>query len=147
MITISIRMYLSVALTSCFLSFQLSRIHFLMVTSYYGITKYWAILDNKKKDKPAIMIPNITLASAGDDIKLWNCDGFLLEKQFNPHSSNIASICWSHDNSVLTSASTGGDKLFMTYPNKSAFNYSIAESVSHSILYSVCHEFNILGSI
>ena len=70
------------------------------------------------------------LASAGDDIKLWDCDGFVVESQYNPHDgNNISSICWSHDNSALISASTVGDKIVITYPQKSAFTYSIAEKV------------------
>ena len=37
------------------------------------------------------------LVSAGDDIKIWDCNGFVLVKQFNPHDQNISSVCWSHD--------------------------------------------------
>ena len=42
----------------------------------------------------------LQLASAGDDIKLWDCTGYTLLKKFNPHSNNVSSLAWSHDNSV-----------------------------------------------
>lgn len=46
------------------------------------------------------MAAGLRLASAGDDIKLWDCTGYTLVKKFNPHSNNVASLAWSHDNSV-----------------------------------------------
>ena len=41
------------------------------------------------------------LASAGDDIKLWDESDFSFLKQYNPHDQNIADICWSHDSILL----------------------------------------------
>ena len=73
---------------------------------------------------------DLTLASAGDNIKLWDCNGFILQNQFNPHSQSISSVAWSRDNQVLASASTAGDKVVLTYPGASSFTYSVAEKVS-----------------
>ena len=44
---------------------------------------------------------DLKLASAGDDIKLWSCNGYGLYKQFNPHGHTIADFCWSHDCAVF----------------------------------------------
>ena len=41
------------------------------------------------------------LASAGDDIKLWDTRSFTVVKQFNPHDHNVAELCWSHDSILL----------------------------------------------
>ncbi|XP_060074999.1 protein NEDD1-like [Ylistrum balloti] len=55
------------------------------------------------------------LASAGDDIKLWDVDSsFSLVQQFNPHDHNVSKVCWSHDNSYLSSVSNSSDKLSLT---------------------------------
>lgn len=66
------------------------------------------------------------LVSIGDDIKLWDCNGFTRVKQFNPHTHSVSSICWSHDNSVLASASSGGDKIVLTYSDTTAYSKDIA---------------------
>ncbi|OWF54240.1 protein NEDD1-like isoform X2 [Mizuhopecten yessoensis] len=55
------------------------------------------------------------LASAGDDIKLWDVDSsFSMVRQFNPHDHNVSNVCWSHDNSYLSSVSNSSDKLSLT---------------------------------
>ena len=40
------------------------------------------------------------LASAGDSIQFWDLREYSLVKQFNPHSGNVSSICWSQNNDV-----------------------------------------------
>jgi len=43
------------------------------------------------------------LATAGDDIKLWNVDSFTANHQFNPHRSHttlVSSLSWSPDGNV-----------------------------------------------
>ncbi|KAI0240492.1 Protein NEDD1 [Lamellibrachia satsuma] len=66
------------------------------------------------------------LVSVGDDIKLWDCTSFTRVKQFNPHAHNVSSVCWSHDNSALASASSGGDKIVLTYSDATAYSKDIA---------------------
>ncbi|XP_061187715.1 protein NEDD1-like isoform X2 [Saccostrea echinata] len=61
------------------------------------------------------------LASAGDDIKLWDEVNFSLLKQFNPHDQNIADICWSHDNTFLASVAVNSDKIAIYSCKTSAF--------------------------
>ena len=70
------------------------------------------------------------LASGGDDIKLWDTNGFILKSQFSSHAGNLSNVCWAHDNSVLISASTSADKIVITYPEKPSCTYSLAEQVS-----------------
>ncbi|XP_069140779.1 protein NEDD1-like [Argopecten irradians] len=54
----------------------------------------------------------IRLASAGDDIKLWDVDSsYSMVQQYNPHECNVCKLCWSHDNSLLASVSNNSDKL------------------------------------
>ncbi|XP_062617697.1 protein NEDD1-like [Saccostrea cucullata] len=61
------------------------------------------------------------LASAGDDIKLWDEGNFSLLKQFNPHDQNIADICWSHDNTFLASVAVNSEKIAIYSCKTSAF--------------------------
>ncbi|XP_052283917.1 protein NEDD1-like [Dreissena polymorpha] len=56
----------------------------------------------------------LRLVSAGDDIKIWDCNDFLLEHQFNPHDQNITSVCWACDNSFLASASVHTENVVLT---------------------------------
>ena len=69
------------------------------------------------------------LASGGDDIKLWDTNGFVLQSQFSSHDGNLSCVCWSHDNSILISSSTSGDKIVITYPENPSFTYSLADQV------------------
>ena len=46
------------------------------------------------------VMADICLASSGDDIKLWDGNGFVFRRQFNPHSNNVSCITWAHDNTV-----------------------------------------------
>ena len=50
---------------------------------------------------------DLLIASAGDDIKLWDAHGFDLVKQYNPHGGKVTSLCWSHDGSVSFPYITG----------------------------------------
>lgn len=73
------------------------------------------------------MMTELKLASAGDDIKLWDCNGYTLVKQFNPHSNNVSSISWSHDNASLASASVGGDKIVISYTSAGDHTVTLSE--------------------
>ncbi|WAR25077.1 NEDD1-like protein [Mya arenaria] len=57
---------------------------------------------------------NMQLVSAGDDIKIWDCNDFILEHQFNPHDENVTSVCWAADNSFLASGSVHSDNVVIT---------------------------------
>ena len=48
---------------------------------------------------PELKIGNMdmSLISAGDDIKIWDSTNFVQVKQFNPHDRNINSVCLSND--------------------------------------------------
>lgn len=61
------------------------------------------------------------IASAGDDIKLWDESNFTFLKQYNPHDQNIADICWSHDNSFLASVALNSEKIAIYSCKTSAF--------------------------
>ena len=37
----------------------------------------------------------LKLASAGDDIKIWDTVDYSVVKQFNPHDQNISAIAWN----------------------------------------------------
>lgn len=68
---------------------------------------------------------DIRLATGGEDIKLWDCNGYVLGKHLNPHKDGtISSLFWGHDNYFLASASTGGDKIVLTYAKSLAYNTS-----------------------
>ncbi|XP_006812933.1 LOW QUALITY PROTEIN: protein NEDD1-like [Saccoglossus kowalevskii] len=54
------------------------------------------------------------LVSAGDDIKIWDTSSMNIIKQFNPHSSGLSCVRWSHCNNFLASAATVGDKITLT---------------------------------
>lgn len=45
----------------------------------------------------------IKLASAGDDIKIWDIGDFSLVKQFNPHEQNVGAIAWNGKKSACES--------------------------------------------
>lgn len=84
---------------------------------------------------------DVKLASAGDDIKLWDCSSYSMIKQFNPHGKqNVSSLCWSRDNSIVASASTGGDKISLTYTASEANSYDVARGESRT-----CVAFNSLS--
>lgn len=61
------------------------------------------------------------IASAGDDIKLWDETNFSFLKQYNPHDQNIADICWSHDNTFLASVALNSEKIAIYSCKTSAF--------------------------
>ncbi|XP_072002566.1 protein NEDD1 isoform X2 [Engystomops pustulosus] len=62
------------------------------------------------------MQDNIRLASAGDDIKIWDSSSMTVVEQFNPHSAThpVSSLCWSSNNHCLVSASGSGDKIVVS---------------------------------
>jgi len=43
------------------------------------------------------------LATAAEDIKLWNIESFSLTHQFNPHQVGVRSLSWSPDGNVSLS--------------------------------------------
>ncbi|KAL8620366.1 hypothetical protein ACOMHN_012991 [Nucella lapillus] len=57
------------------------------------------------------------LASAGDDIKLWDCEqGFALLNTFNPQCNrNIASVSWNFDGSLLASCALESEQVTLTF--------------------------------
>ncbi|XP_043943752.1 protein NEDD1 [Protopterus annectens] len=63
-----------------------------------------------------MMQESIRLASAGDDIKIWDSSGLTVVEQFNPHSvtAPVSSVCWTSNNSFLVSASSTGDKIVVS---------------------------------
>ena len=44
---------------------------------------------------------NLKLASAGDNVKIWDCQKFALFQQFNPHKSRVVDMCWTQDSQVF----------------------------------------------
>ena len=60
----------------------------------------------------------IKLASAGDDIKIWDIGDFSLVKQFNPHEQNVSAIAWngkkSACESILDVLGLMGDEVLFT---------------------------------
>ena len=42
------------------------------------------------------------LVTAGDDIRLWDINGYSLVKQYNPHAGAVNSIAWSQDSILLS---------------------------------------------
>ncbi|XP_071961127.1 protein NEDD1-like [Antedon mediterranea] len=61
------------------------------------------------------MAEDFKLATAGDDIKIWDLKSFSVTDQYNPHSSGISDICWSHNNQLIASASTCTDKVVLSF--------------------------------
>ncbi|XP_020615589.1 protein NEDD1-like [Orbicella faveolata] len=59
------------------------------------------------------MTGNLTLASSGGDIKIWEVPEVNLVKSFSPHSQPVGSLCWSPNNQCLASAAN--DKVVVTY--------------------------------
>ncbi|XP_048585138.1 protein NEDD1 [Nematostella vectensis] len=55
----------------------------------------------------------IQLASAGNDIKIWELPGLHALTSLTPHSQPVTSICWSGNNQSLASVSS--DKVVLTY--------------------------------
>ncbi|XP_022080950.1 protein NEDD1-like [Acanthaster planci] len=69
------------------------------------------------------MEEGLKLATGGDDIKLWDVAGSSAPlHQFSPHSSGISSISWSHNNQILASAGSQGDKVVLTFVKNAASN-------------------------
>ena len=67
------------------------------------------------------------LATAAEDIKLWNVESFTVNYQFNPHRVKITSLSWSTDGSVSLSCVTS------CFP----FNSSLYLSVCSYYIWSV----------
>ncbi|XP_041348412.1 protein NEDD1-like isoform X2 [Gigantopelta aegis] len=59
-------------------------------------------------------MPSFKLASAGDDVKLWDCHTFDRLKQYNPHDQNVSALSWSNDASWLASASALDNKIALS---------------------------------
>ncbi|XP_038067720.1 protein NEDD1-like isoform X2 [Patiria miniata] len=69
------------------------------------------------------MEDGLKLATGGDDIKLWDVAASSAPlHQFCPHSSAISSISWSHNNQILASAGSSGDKVVLTFIKNAASN-------------------------
>ena len=39
----------------------------------------------------------VKLASAGDDVKLWDVRAYKCVKQYNPHNENVSAVSWNAD--------------------------------------------------
>ena len=48
---------------------------------------------------------HLKLASAGDDIRIWDTGDFSIVKQFNPHDQNISAIAWNGKKTAWNSES------------------------------------------
>ncbi|XP_033647382.1 protein NEDD1-like [Asterias rubens] len=69
------------------------------------------------------MEDGLKLASGGEDIKLWDvASSSTPSHQFSPHTSGISSLCWSHNNQILASAGSSGDKVVLTFVRSAASN-------------------------
>ncbi|KAK3102805.1 hypothetical protein FSP39_014046 [Pinctada imbricata] len=53
----------------------------------------------------------LKLASAGDDVKLWECNDFGLVKEFFPHDDNVCGLSWSTDGNRLASVGSNSEKI------------------------------------
>uniref|UniRef100_T1JHL6 Anaphase-promoting complex subunit 4 WD40 domain-containing protein n=1 Tax=Strigamia maritima TaxID=126957 RepID=T1JHL6_STRMM len=81
----------------------------------------------------------IKLASAGDNIKLWDAANYTLNHEYSPHSSNnVSDISWSYDGQFLASASSNGDKLMVALINY----FNICEVSPKSDQHCVCFSKN-----
>ncbi|XP_072025413.1 protein NEDD1-like [Amphiura filiformis] len=75
------------------------------------------------------------LATGGDDIKLWDQTTSTPLHQFSPHSHGISSLAWSQNNQLLVSASSGGDKVSLTYVKDATTNIiNLAEGEKQTCL-------------
>ncbi|XP_033120347.1 protein NEDD1-like [Anneissia japonica] len=75
------------------------------------------------------MAEDFKLATAGDDIKVWDLKSFSVTEQYNPHTSGISDICWSHNNQLIASASTCADKVVLSFvKNKASSVIEVAEN-------------------
>ncbi|ELU15027.1 hypothetical protein CAPTEDRAFT_42942, partial [Capitella teleta] len=77
---------------------------------------------------------DLKLASAGDDLKIWDVNGYSLVKQYNPHASSVSCVAWSHDNNILCSASSAGDKVVLNYTGTSNFTREITQQSGRSCI-------------
>ncbi|KAM9313210.1 protein NEDD1 [Gastrophryne carolinensis] len=87
-----------------------------------------------------VTMDSIRLASAGDDIKIWDSSSMTVVEQFNPHSTShpVSSLCWSRNNHFLVSASGGGDKIvFSSCKSKPVPLFELAEGKKQT-----CVKFN-----
>lgn len=92
---------------------------------------------------------HLKLASAGDDIRIWDTGDFSIVKQFNPHDQNINAIAWNgkksawnSDNVLLCSASANSDKICFTGVKETAITLSEFECSTGSL----CVDFNSTSS-
>lgn len=94
---------------------------------------YWVVdVDALLNVKVVYSMAELCLASAGDDIKLWDGQDFSFIRAFNYHDGSVSSINWSADNLTLVSASERGDKVVLTYPDATGSStfVSLADKVS-----------------
>lgn len=72
----------------------------------------------------AKMMEHLQLATAGDDIKLWDCNNglsFTLLHTFNPHGNQIInSLSWNLDGSFLASCAAADEHVVLTYTKNTA---------------------------
>ncbi|XP_041457749.1 protein NEDD1-like [Lytechinus variegatus] len=97
----------------------------------------------------------VRFASGGDDIKIWDLSSSAPQQQFSPHAGPISSLCWSHNNQLLASASSVGDKIVLSYGKSLSANVielavgdkQTCLSINSTSRYMVCGGKNKLISI
>ena len=83
------------SLAPAFISFQQELFGGFVVFSAAGLAYYHLYLFPFSS-----RMAELSLASAGDDIRLWDAAALTLKRQFNPHSASISCIAWANDNTV-----------------------------------------------
>ncbi|XP_054750791.2 protein NEDD1-like isoform X1 [Lytechinus pictus] len=97
----------------------------------------------------------VRFASGGDDVKIWDLSSSAPQQQFSPHAGPISSLCWSHNNQLLASASSVGDKIVLSYGKSLSANVielavgdkQTCLSINSTSRYMVCGGKNKLISI
>lgn len=91
----------------------------------------------------------LKLASAGDDVKIWDTGEFSLLNQFNPHEQNISAVAWdgkksawNSENVLLCSVASNSDKISFTTVKDSAATVSEFDCAPGSL----CVDFNSTSS-
>lgn len=89
----------------------------------------------------------IKLASAGDDIKIWDIGDFSLVKQFNPHEQNVGAIAWNGkksacENVLLCSTSPNSEKISFAAVKDTAVTVSEFDCMPGNL----CVDFNSTSS-
>ncbi|XP_076313524.1 protein NEDD1-like isoform X2 [Tachypleus tridentatus] len=83
------------------------------------------------------------LASAGEEVKIWEAPSYFLVNQYNPYqSTSVRSVAWSPDGQQIASVPNAGEKVLLTLVKHSAL-HNIEVSPGDVVTYAV---FNNLSS-